>query len=85
MYKEHNKYGVPNDFDLSTIMKPGDRNPNHAILGSHLQYYEVVSGRCISRKMANQQVFMQNGCGSGVQLCCVCRGLVRELDTCYEI
>ncbi|KAM6495139.1 hypothetical protein JOM56_009762 [Amanita muscaria] len=28
MYKEHNKYGVLNDFDLSTIMEPGDRNPN---------------------------------------------------------
>ena len=28
MYKEENKYGVLNDFDLSTIMKPGDRNPN---------------------------------------------------------
>jgi len=27
-YKEENKYGVLNDFDLSTIMKPGDRNPN---------------------------------------------------------
>jgi len=28
MYKEDNKYGVLNDFDLSTIMNPGDRNPN---------------------------------------------------------
>ena len=28
MCKEDNKYGVLNDFDLSTIMKPGDRNPN---------------------------------------------------------
>jgi hypothetical protein len=28
MCKEHNKYGVLNDFDLSTIMEPGDRNPN---------------------------------------------------------
>jgi len=28
MYKENNKYGVLNDFDLSTIMNPGDRNPN---------------------------------------------------------
>ena len=28
MYKDDNKYGVLNDFDLSTIMKPGDRNPN---------------------------------------------------------
>jgi len=28
MYKEDNKHGVLNDFDLSTVMKPGDRNPN---------------------------------------------------------
>jgi hypothetical protein len=28
MYDEDNKYGVLNDFDLSTIMKPGARNPN---------------------------------------------------------
>jgi hypothetical protein len=28
MYNEDNKYGVLNDFDLSTIMKPGARNPN---------------------------------------------------------
>lgn len=28
MYKENNKYGVLNDFDLSTIMKPNARNPN---------------------------------------------------------
>ncbi|KIM42705.1 hypothetical protein M413DRAFT_122048 [Hebeloma cylindrosporum] len=28
MSKEDNKYGVLNDFDLSTIMKPGDQNPN---------------------------------------------------------
>ena len=28
MCKEDNKYGVLNDFDLSTLMKPGDRNPN---------------------------------------------------------
>jgi hypothetical protein len=28
MYNEKNKYGVLNDFDLSTIMNPGDRNPN---------------------------------------------------------
>ena len=28
MCKEDNKYGVLNDFDLSTIMQPGDRNPN---------------------------------------------------------
>jgi len=28
MYKEDNKYGVLNDFDLSTIMKPGDLNLN---------------------------------------------------------
>jgi len=28
MYKDDNKYGVLNDFDLSTIMNPGDRNPN---------------------------------------------------------
>jgi len=28
MYKEDNKYGLLNDFDLSTILIPGDRNPN---------------------------------------------------------
>jgi len=28
IYQEDNKYGVLNDFDLSTIMNPGDRNPN---------------------------------------------------------
>jgi len=28
MYNEKNKYGVLNDFDLSTVMNPGDRNPN---------------------------------------------------------
>ena len=28
MYNEKNKHGVLNDFDLSTIMNPGDRNPN---------------------------------------------------------
>jgi len=28
MYKEDNNYGVLNDFDLSTIMEPGARNPN---------------------------------------------------------
>ena len=28
MYKGNNKCGVLNDFDLSTIMNPGDRNPN---------------------------------------------------------
>jgi len=28
MYKGNNKYGVLNDFDLSTIMNPGDRHPN---------------------------------------------------------
>jgi len=28
MYKEDNKYGVLNDFDLSTIMEPNARNPD---------------------------------------------------------
>ena len=28
MHKESNKYGVLNNFDLSTIMQPGDKNPN---------------------------------------------------------
>jgi len=28
MYKEDNKYDMLNDFGLSTILKPGDRNPN---------------------------------------------------------
>jgi len=28
MYKEDNRYGVLNDFDLSTIMKPNSRNPD---------------------------------------------------------
>lgn len=28
MYNEKNKHSVLNDFDLSTIMNPGDRNPN---------------------------------------------------------
>ena len=28
MYKTNNKYGVLNDFDLSSIMEPGDESPN---------------------------------------------------------